>query len=451
MKKIFKIQNFKQYSDKEFIMSGDTIAFIGKNGSGKSSAIQAFETALMVKGFVKNPIKNGEKGASIHYIGKDIDGNPITIDVIIEKNNVTDNEISYMFNASAIVNNKPKSISDPKKIRELIGTYFPLTTENVLEMVKYTEGRRTFINDYLNQLISTSLKRELNALKLSISNAKNKYTEGNLYHTRTELNKKIELLSAEINALEVTQEDKVLIGKKPDVENLLAKLKDEYELHKDDTLKSMNIDNLVKDILDHSSDYSHCRSFFGKHNVILPDKDAEIKTLIDIAENELKTLWNEEQISRLLGRINEGISMLTKITTLESKSSPIAKVQEREKIFAQIQTIEGNITKAKERIKQIYVESKFPSGLEIGEDETIILNGFILDETTNSNTEVRIAILELLCNISTSEYVCVGDWSLFDKDSRKMILALAKKHNRIFIGQEVTQDEEVSLKTIIID
>jgi len=40
---------------------------------------------------------------------------------------------------------------------------------------------------------------------------------------------------------------------------------------------------------------------------------------------------------------------------------------------------------------------------------------------------------------------------LYSIDAKKKILSLAKKYNRQMIGQEITSDNEVSLKTIIID
>ena len=122
----------------------------------------------------------------------------------------------------------------------------------------------------------------------------------------------------------------------------------------------------------------------------------------------------------------------------------------RDKVFGDINYFNDSIIKAKEEIKLIYSNSSLPAGLELDED-TITLNGFVLDETTTSNTETRLAIVELLCKLNTSGFVNIGDFSLYDTTSKKYLLDFAKKNNMIFIGQKVTNDDETILTTIIQD
>jgi hypothetical protein len=64
---------------------------------------------------------------------------------------------------------------------------------------------------------------------------------------------------------------------------------------------------------------------------------------------------------------------------------------------------------------------------------------------------VHIAIIELLCKLNTSGFINIGDWSVYGTEAKKKILTFAKKNNMIFMGQEVSEQSEVSLKTIIID
>ena len=106
--------------------------------------------------------------------------------------------------------------------------------------------------------------------------------------------------------------------------------------------------------------------------------------------------------------------------------------------------------KNKAEIKQIFSNSSLPAGLEINEDE-ILLNGQPLDSTVSGETETKIAIIELLLQITTSKFINVGNWSLYSDNAKEHIKKLAKKYNRQMMGQEITSDDKVSLKTIIID
>jgi hypothetical protein len=417
--------------------------------SGKSSAMQAIETSLLAKGFVKDPIKKGEKQATIEYSGVDLEGNPIKIITNIEEGNV------YSFTAAIVKDNKMKTISDPKKIRELMGTYYPLTVNDVLGYVKYAEGRREFITKYLLPLLSEEQQKRLAELKLNTNENKTKATENNWYHTRTTLNKELEALNATIKAQVLSDEEKATVATKTQVLEALKKLEDELLPHQNDAITRININSVVKTITAHRDKMI---AIFNEaeleYSAVFEDKEKIIAVFDKLIEDEigkLNTLWTAEQIQTQKDKIERGKAKKTTIETLEGKTNPDPlKVAERDKKFLEITELDQKIQKAKEEIKLIYSNSKLPAGLEIDE-ETIMLNGFVLDETTNSETEARMAIVELLCNLSTNEYVCIGDWSLYDSTMKKEILALAKKDNKIFLGQLVTEDTEVKLQTLIID
>ena len=446
---LLKIHNFKQYDTKDFDGEGSLIAFVGANGTGKSTAIQAIEESLMAKNFVKSPIKTGEKEANILFKYVREGQEPIQITTTIEGDN------QYSFNAAYIgKEGKIKSINDPKKIRELVGNYYPLTVENVLNDVKYAEGRRNFINNYLLPLLGEEKKNRLQTLQLSISDKKNKSTEGNLYYSRREAQEALRDIENQIKGNTLTEEEKTVIASKKVVVDALDKLKGEKEFHKDDSIVRMKLEEEIENL---SENYEQLINFIvrleNNYLLSLPEKDSiytKITDLITSKELEKDKLYLSLTIDALNEKITRGNNKLTEITLLEKKTTNTELIKQRDKLFDEITNLEDKISMTKIEIKNIFSNSLLPAGLEISEEE-IILNGLVLDETTNSNTEVRLAIIELLTKLNTSGFINLGDFSLYSEDSRKKLLNLAKTNNMMFMGQLVSEDKETILQTIIID
>jgi hypothetical protein len=446
--KILKLINFKSIADRTFEIPDNTkiAVFVGQNESGKSTAMQAIETQMILKGFVKSPVKLGEKEAKIEYSGTDLEGNPIKIITDINENG------EYEFTAGTIVGNKVKTIHDVKKIKELIGVYYPLTVHEVLSMVKYTEGRRKFINDYLLPLLTESQRTRLAELQLSISNSKSKTTEGNLYNRRTQLNKDIEALNIEIKAQGITPEEQLELNKKQLVIDAIAKLELELEPHKEDAATRIRIEteihyikNKIQNLFDIVEDFS------TQYNFKIPLVKDTFDELVKNRETQLTTLWSKEQIQAYEDNISKGKAKKTTLEGYEKRTtSDTVKIAERDKKFVEVSEIGQQIEKNRLEIKTIYSNSNLPAGIEIDENgENIMLNGFLLDESTNSETEAHLAIIELLCNISTNKWINIGDLSLYDKLSQNKIIQLAEKHGRIMMAQLVSEDPTVSLKIIV--
>ena len=442
-----RIQKIKGVDDAFFNISEGLDVFIGKNGSGKSTAIQCIETAIMTKGFLKSPVMNGEKEGKIEYNGNDISGNPIKIIVDIAEDN------TYSFTAGIIVNNKLKTITDPKKIRDLMGTYFQLTVEEVLAMIKYSDGRREFIQKYLLPLFTETQRKRLDELQLSVSDKKTKAAEGNLYNRRTLLNKEIETLNIQISGAKLTDEEKVALTQKQAVVDYLDELEKEYKEHSQDGGKFAQIKAQVERLERTLSDISNGVNTLS--NEFELDLSKEMRAIDFVAGardyqllEEQKNLYSNEKIAELSQTIERGRTKKIYIESLEKKSEPTELITQRDKKFNEVFEIEKQITDNKNEIKAIYSASNLPSGLSIDE-ETIYLDGMLMDETVTSNTQSRISIVELLCNLSTCEFVHIGDLSLYDTENKKKLIELAKKHNRIMLGSLVSDDVKVTLQTII--
>jgi recombinational DNA repair ATPase RecF len=444
-----KIKNYKQYSEAEFEGEGPLLCFLGTNGAGKSSAMQAIEESLLAKNFVKEPIKKGETEANIFFKYVNKDGDPIQVITTIDGDN------KYSLTAGYIKDGKVKNISDPKKIREIIGNYYPLTVESTLSMTAYAEGRRKFINEYLLPLLGDEKKARLSELQNAISDKKIKATEGNWYHTRTEKNRELTSIEGELKASVLSDEDKNTIASKDAVVKALNKLKEEKELHKNDEVKRNEFETSIDKLHEINNRISTDLNWL--HNVFMIDIEKErisILTKLTEAETNIDSkqdgLYTSEQITALEEKITRGNNKITEIATLEKRTTNTDIKAKRDKIFSDVNDLNTKIEKAKEEIQLIYKNSSLPAGLQIDE-ETIILNGFELSETTNSNTEVRMAVIELLCRLNTSGFINIGDWTNYGNAAKKKILEFAKKNNLIFIGQQVTEDTKTILQTIILD
>jgi hypothetical protein len=450
MNQTLKIINFKNIEEKKFDLNGDILIFFGQHNSGKTTSMQAIETVILGKGFVKKPVRDGQTDAKIEYTGQDIEGNPITIIVDI------DNENQYTFTAYTLVNGKMKQIHDVKKIRELVGVYFPLTSEDVLNMIKYVEGRREFINKYLLQVFTEEQQKRIEQLQLSISDKKSKATENNLYHKRASINKDLEELNMIIKTQTITEEEKEELKKKDAVITALNKLREELEPHKNDGVLKSTIENEIDDLISTGADIIYkITSIEKRYNKDLSEIkdviDTNYKSILIELNEKIKNLWSADKVKEQEDRIQRGVEKKAQLDAIERKQTPDnSNLSERDKKATEWTEINQQIEKNKTEIKQIFSNSSLPAGLEINEDE-ILLNGQPLDSTVSGETETKIAIIELLLQITTSKFINVGNWSLYSDSAKEHIKALAKKYNRQMMGQEITSDDDVSLKTIIID
>ena len=447
------LQNIKGIENKTFRLDTPFTAFLGANGTGKSTAIQSLETVLIGKGFMKEPITNGKQEGLIRYDGTDVNGNRITIVVNVEQPN------KHSFVASTVINGKLKTITDVKKIQELMGTYYAITSEDILNMLKYAEGRRDFINKYILPLLSDEQIKRLEYLQVMISDKKNKQTEGNLYQQRANLTKEIELLDAEIKAYKVTDAEKAELEKLQSVTDLLTQLENEYKEHANDSGKQLEIKNkstklngyknIIKDNIE------LIKSEFGiDYETInnISDYFFSINNHIEKLKEESESLYDFDKLNKLQERIKNGIEKKTQLEAIKARLNPPQdKLQEFDKKFNLHREIQQKIEDYKQEIKDIYSCNQLPAGLHIEEDGKIYLNGFELDATTNSETEIKLMVLELLCQITTSQWINLGDWNDYSNESRKKVLEISKKYNRKIVGQQVTSDKEVKLESIIIE
>lgn len=451
MRRDITIHNIKKHEETFLDFSdGQMFAFIGKNKSGKSTVLQCLESIALVDNTITDPISRGKESGRVTRTGMDRDGNPITIEWDITPT-------QSIFRASYLApNGDTKVISDPKRIRDLIGTYFPITVPEVFEMLKYAEGRKKFIKEYLYACLTADQRMKIHDLDVSVSDLKNKQTENNLFQRRAVINKLIEEKNVILRTIQVSEAEKVEITKLEALEAKMVEVKKLLETRNnleanhsgliftskditDTTIKVQTLtDRLILDE-DHKLFVQEMMEFFGN-----------LQTSID-AQVDISAKTLEEPKSVLTERIAAGEQKITNARAYKQRlGQRNTALQEFTQLESDRDSLQAQIEKAKTDRMAIIANSPLPSGLSFTE-ETITLNEFVFDETGVSDAEARIALMELMCSISNSDFIIIGDWSLYDKESRKKILDIAKRNNRMVFGQLVTDDENVDCKTIILD
>jgi len=161
-----EIENFKNIEKQVVEMNGRSMLFIGKNGAGKSSLIQAMQSPLDAKVIPTEPIKKGEEKAKIiHKIGGNIKGQYVeyTLEIYFTPGNKKGRLVVY--NENGEKQNAPATI-----LKSLIGNVsFEVTKwmnepkAKKLELIKNLSGAAKDI-DMVN-LDITKKKEELKLAK----------------------------------------------------------------------------------------------------------------------------------------------------------------------------------------------------------------------------------------------------------------------------------------------
>ena len=414
-KKILKVYNYKTLGNKkevtyEFNNEGINL-IIAKNRAGKTSIVQALEEHHGANKFVKNPLTEGEKDGYTEYEGTDKDGRKIKTRWEF---NVNGDRIFTAVKQDE--NGRFKAISDPKKMVELLGKYYPITANEFFQKAKYTEGRKEIIEKYLLMCFTDEQKEELNKLKIAISDKNNTQTKDNLYFKRRDLNRDIDVLTKLINNNIVTEEEQKLL----DNEN-------KYRESRDKIIDEIDVNDLaIQERLLKKTELQKQINMLDAEITAIKTKDAELNERVARAD---KVFVRINEIKKKTNKDNEKLELANKTSLLQKTESEI------------------NISK--EKIKTIYKNSKLPAGLEIGEDE-IKLNGFSFDNTTNSESETWLAIIELMCQISDNELIFIGSLSEYDEETRQKVIAITDKYDKFVIATKVESDvNEPEIITII--
>lgn len=432
---------------------GRVNAIIGKNSSGKSSLINIIQTMMSVKGFMEEPVTQGQANGYCEYHGVDLNGNKIIIKWMVDKDNK-----NGKFNAAVIIDDKPKSISDPKKIMELIGNYYPLSVHDAFNMVKTSDGRKNFIENYIYKILDEKHRTRIEEIDLQITSKSNKQTENNLYQQRRTAKILQDDAAKKVSLLRLSNDDEETLKNTDDIKVKL----DELKLERDDFNK---IEMEISEIKNKKSHYVQNKSRLLENineliafsifpETILEKFNERMDKIYDHLDKQIKE--KQESVSQeRFNNLSEEIALLSSkynsVSNLLSKKQEFNKAQTSlNELIEQVNKLEKEITGLKEEKKTILKSTTLECDLEIN-DDTFSVNGFTFDQTSTGEAETQFVLLDLLSMISDNELLTVDDWSMYDSNTKKKIIDLATKRNKIVIGQQVEDVENVKVNVLIKD
>lgn len=442
-----EITNVKAIKEKSFEWPEGTqlLLFKGKNQTGKSTIAQVLRVILQVKNDMKDTVTKGENSSKVLYRSVNKNGNPMTIEWSHEND-------KDKFKCTIIGKTGMKNITSVNNIRDVIGNHFHYTAQDIFNLLSTSQGRKKFMDEFVLSQMNENDKVNYIDHVLSISDKKSTRTEGNRYFTRRKLNQEIELLSASLSNVPEWNTDKERklndLKLKSDIETPQNNIYNKERLINDSK-------NVITDIID---DYQHTvkRIESLKESGVLIHSAIELPQLKNVVQNRLGEL--KDVISKLESEI---LTEKLKITVAKDNFSVIAELENDKKVYERsdevrkqieslsedIEKINQEIENSKANIKAILERTKLPSGLVLNDDE-VLLNGLKFDEMSISDSEARLAIIEMLASINESHFCDIGDTTVYDNENFKKLLSIASKHNCTLLAQQVTNDENLEFEII---
>jgi hypothetical protein len=429
---ILEFKNYKLLKNEKFDLSNYMVyCFEGRNGIGKSSAITGLEELISAMSFTVQPVSGGEKEGWKKVVWKGVDGKLYTIEHTFDVKNGKGKFVAY--------NDKAEQITSVTKIRELLGTYSRITVDQFFEMAKKTEGRRKLIDEYFNKLLTAEERTEIQT---------NRAYEGRAYEQRTQYGRDIKAIEPLLK--ELTEEEEKVVARIPEAKEKV-------------TLRRKQLEDIKE------AEFA-VRNLMGMKDQAIRQFDSLNTTLMTVLkEEDIKVLRNE------FGRISESISsMIEKVgKDLPNKEELVVMIERAEGIIERgaalhamksqyvvnkekfdnlntgLEKLETEITTRRNRVVEIYTNSKLPAGITINED-SFSFHGYDFSKEQVSESEAKLAIAELMCQIDTAGLIVLGNASVFGKERMDQICEIAKKYNKkVFLERVIDDLDEVRLVGIV--
>lgn len=469
---------FKNYGNiKDLNIEAENIHILmiaAPNGAGKTTIRTALNEALTGKAIKKQPVTIGEESGFYEILLPDKDGNAV---IVRHDFNKFDSQGSF-----TITDHTGKTYKTRTKLLEILGTYNPIDIQDVFNLTRTPEGTRRFIQEYILPNIPAKVQEQIRFIDDLI--AENK---GSLIIDRRVAKKEYEnaIAKHKIVFTPVDEKDKTILSKKD------AALKKLNEI--DDKLKGF--DESVKKNEELEIKIDKLRNLYGyeekrlEDNIILltkqrdgtKDKIAQIEAelrkfidsltateqAIDQQNNELVTAIHihEKDIKELSDKIvpipddyaalntdfENGTAFLGRINEIEERVKAneeiAADVNERK---LTVEAIEKKINDTRKQRKELLADANLPNGLEIDEDSgTIKYNDLDFSSTEISESDAKLTIARLKCNLETAPLLDMGMVSVYGKEKIQQIIDLAKEFNKIIIMEKVIDDGEIHFEAIV--
>lgn len=466
-----KLQNFETIKDDVKIL-----LVTGKNEIGKSTLFRGIAENLSIKATTPQPVTTNQSNGSKTITVPDVNGNPITIvhEFSVDNNKGTFYAIDYT----------GKRINDVSKMRSLIGIYEEMSIDRFYTLAETAEGRRKIIDTFFYPLLDPISLAKIKNIDKEVSKT------GNLYLSRTAINKDIERQETILKSTIVTKEDKVLVDNLPQLKSHLNALQEskqaisqkmlQQELHKANIKakedKIISLTKAFNDEIQRKESYVYEKSkqmeelqrqlreiqiamtsalddFDKSLDDIKNDMDTqskELNTLIKIAvedkvdEDSVSTNFNDEikETTEFIERANNSLSIIKSQESIKNILINLRKEQEE---------LNTKINNLRQEKIDILKNSKLPGGLIIEEDN-FTWNGYEFNGAQISTSRALLIISELICKLVGSKIVYIGERRLFDDDNLKKLIQIAEANGKIPMLEEVvTGQNEIVLITEVED
>ncbi len=468
-------KNYKLFSDKEFNLKDFNVYLVtGKNGVGKTSLVTSLQEIYGVVSLTNDPITTGSTEGSKTFTIPDKDGNMVTIKHTYDKTKAKGKFVAFDEDGTPF--------RKVEEIRELLGSYSRITTEQFFDKAKTPEGRRTIVDEYFIQFLTEG---EIVALR------KAKGLEEVHYNLRAETKKRLDATELHMLNYKPTVFEKEMMGKKLESDKLLKTLRHDRDgvalfdknmqilnerdrnLRENLTTLETEVDtriiNAKESVVGFKKELEELekRVFVTKACIknteeFLQDPNKEYKDKIDgfkkqELENDKAIALEKEKagnpditLADLDKRIAAGDKLISEIAICESRMKDYKRAKgEFEDTGTEWQSHDEKVHGYRRDIRDIYTSSSLPDGVQI-ENDTFTLNGFEFSAEQISESKAKLVIAEIMCQVDTSPLLVMGNAASFGKERLNELCGLAEKYNKImFLEKVVDEIEDVRVVGIV--
>lgn len=430
LKSLFlEVENFKSIDSKVVNINGKSMLFMGKNGKGKSSLIQALKGSLNSAQLPSAPIKKGEESAKItHKIGGEIDGEhkEYTIEVFFTPKNQT--------GRFRILNEKGEEVKSPATtLKSLIGSYSFSVTDFIhakkadkIEMIKKLTGRAVEIDTLTVQIKDLKDKAKFKKERAeSLEGALNNHGL-----TREEIEKFSTPLNADALNLQLAE-----VSKSQQNWDHVSNKKAEFEREKQTAKDNIN----------------RAHSEIEQLQKMIEEKRSYIETIsqtVITADDNIRKAeaWLNEKGARPdATEISNQISMVSQHNEKCSRIAQLA-AQQREAIALKEEVEQAKTDiKVKEHERSLLITgSQLPiEGLSFDDNE-IYLNGLPLEEGQQNTALIwKLGVQIAIAMNPNYKVIFLDEGSLLDHDMLREIFTYIEDKGYMAIVEIVADNEEV--------
>tara|TARA_R110000772_G_scaffold146690_2_gene257025 strand:+ start:1119 stop:2513 length:1395 start_codon:yes stop_codon:yes gene_type:complete len=441
------IENFKNIDHKVVELNGRTLIIKGKNAQGKSSLIQALTCSFNSKMLPPKPVKDGEEQGLITIeISGHENGKPVTYEVGMSFNAETNKGRLFLSNADgAPVGSGQRGILDM-----ITGD----VSFDIMEFISYSRtetGKASTAGiqkqvAILEKLIPSEVLDKINELKIE---------RVNTYDSRTDINREIKRMEANVASSKFSQEDIAKYSAKQsasEVNEELSKVKQFNE----------NFDKASGIVEDHISKQLERNEIIISYRDEIKELEVKIKKLtenISHVDNQM-ILANETKAKMeawLKGKSKKDEqAVLDKLDNISDFNAKVQQIEDFRVAELNLITIKGESAKLSNRIDKIDEEKRelFKSanlpieGLEFDENG-VTFNGLPLDDTQLPSSKIIEIGLKVGMALNPKlRLLVIKDASLLDEDSMKYIIEETNRLDYQVLFEVVTNESDVSIEFI---